>query len=93
MDCLQNLFAIEPYHANTTIEGWFGILTLLIAVVINATMLSKILEIWTAFNKAQNDRDESKTRISLYEDTSYFVDVPNAISFIDCLAFQAACTN
>jgi len=54
---LQNLFAIEPYEADRTLEGWFGIVTLGAAIFINATMLSKILEIWTAVNKAQNDLD------------------------------------
>jgi CRP-like cAMP-binding protein len=55
---LQNLFAIEPYISDQTYEGWFGILTLCLAVFINATMLSKILEIWKAINRAQTDLDE-----------------------------------
>ena len=54
---MQNLFAIEPYISTQTGEGWFGVLTLCLAIFINATMLSKILEIWTAFNKTQNDLD------------------------------------
>jgi voltage-gated potassium channel len=54
---LQHIFAIEPYPADQIVEGWFGVLTLAMAIFINATMLSKILEIWTAINKAQNDMD------------------------------------
>lgn len=54
---MQNLFAIEPYVSDQTGEGWFGVLTLCLAIFINATMLSKILEIWTAFNKTQTDLD------------------------------------
>ena len=54
---LQHIFAIEPYQADQVFEGWFGVLTLAMAIFINATMLSKILEIWTAVNKAQNDMD------------------------------------
>lgn len=54
---MQQLFAIEPYHADQPLEAWFGTLTLCLAVFINATMLSKILEIWTALNKRQTDLD------------------------------------
>jgi len=59
---LQNLFAIEPYLASNAGEAWFGVATLALAVFINATMLSKILEIWTAFNKVQNDLDSRMNR-------------------------------
>ena len=54
---MQQLFAIEPYRADQPLEAWFGTLTLCLAVFINATMLSKILEIWTALNKRQTDLD------------------------------------
>ena len=62
----QNLFAIEPYLADQVREGVFGVVTLCLAVFINATMLSKILEIWTAFNKAQNDLDTRETPPCLF---------------------------
>jgi len=60
---LQNLFAIEPYLASDAPKAWFGVLTLALAIFINATMLSKILEIWTAFNKVQNDLDSRMNSI------------------------------
>jgi len=63
---LQNLFAIEPYMADRTLEGWFGIVTLAAGIFINATMLSKILEIWTAVNKAQNDLDHRISNVMCF---------------------------
>lgn len=57
MITLQQIFAIEPYTGDTTVEAWFGSLTLALSVFISATMLSKILDIWESANRAQTERD------------------------------------
>mmetsp|Transcript_27545 Transcript_27545/g.89709 ORF Transcript_27545/g.89709 Transcript_27545/m.89709 type:complete len:1062 (-) Transcript_27545:78-3263(-) len=57
MVTLQIMFAIDPYNATTTPEAWFGVLTVCLSVVINATMLSKVIEIWETINRAQTERD------------------------------------
>jgi len=57
MVTLQIMFAIDPYNATTVPEAWFGVLTVCLSVIINATMLSKVIEIWETINRAQTERD------------------------------------
>ncbi|KAJ1491179.1 hypothetical protein T484DRAFT_1775698, partial [Baffinella frigidus] len=54
MNTLQTLFAIQSVVAYTTLEAWFGSLTILLSMVISATMLSKIIELWESSNQRDN---------------------------------------
>jgi CRP-like cAMP-binding protein len=52
---LKNLCGIDHFKSDQIGEAIFGVVTVCIGVFINATLLAKILEVWTAANKAETD--------------------------------------
>mmetsp|Transcript_59928 Transcript_59928/g.136954 ORF Transcript_59928/g.136954 Transcript_59928/m.136954 type:complete len:697 (+) Transcript_59928:115-2205(+) len=66
MNTLQTLFAIQAVVAYTTLEAWFGSLTILLSMVISATMLSKIIELWESSNRVQTERDNQINAVASF---------------------------
>ena len=57
MITLQSLFAIDPFQGDTMLEAWFGVGSLLLSVCVHATIVSSILEMWEAINRAKKELD------------------------------------
>ena len=54
---LQSLFAIDPFEADTLLESWFGVLTLLLSVCVHATIVTYVIQIWEAINRKTTQMD------------------------------------
>lgn len=57
MITLQSLFAIDPAAADTPLEAWFGVMTLLLSVCVHATIVTYVIQIWEAINRASTQMD------------------------------------
>ena len=65
---LQNLFAIDPCQGDTMLEAWFGTASIILAVCVHATIVSSILEMWEAINRAKKELDQSINEVTSFLD-------------------------
>lgn len=66
MISLQNLFAIDPFQGDTMLEAWFGVASLILSVCVHATIVSSILEMWEAINRAKKELDNMINEVTSF---------------------------